>query len=99
MRRIENALPPVVELSEEEHHAGHEEADVRSRNYDFGPLANGGKPEFVHEFFGFFQVLDDVEHHDLFESGDVHRELWAVEIPANKVNSARGTIGGILIHS
>src|ERR1700688_3066289 len=45
-------------------------------------------------------MFDDVEHEDLIELRDVHRELFPIQIPSDKIDLLRllGGIGRIPVH-
>ena len=65
---VEDAAFVVVELAEEEHEAGDAEADVAGGDDDLdGEVRLGAAAEFVAEFLGGREVLDDVE-----DENDLH---------------------------
>ena len=81
MGPVQDAFAPVIEMTQQQHEAGDEEADIGGGEHDLRAAAHGGVAQAFHECLGLAEVLDDIEQEDLFEFREVDGELVAVEVP------------------
>src|SRR5207253_5839690 len=87
-------------LAQQQHQPRCDKSDVCGRQDYLRTFATSRKTQFIHEMGRFLQMFDDVEHKDLIELRDVHRELLPIKIPSDKIDLLRplGGVGHIPVH-
>ena len=100
MGEVENAAFTVIKLAQEEHKPSDGEADVAGGDDDLhGEVRLGAAAEFVAEFFGRREVLDDIEDENRVHIIEGAGEGIRVEIGDVEFIERAGVVGAELVHA